>query len=209
MKTLSTTILFCLLGINLVSAQSWSDRSSVQYDNDWIIGLGINAVYDSGSGAGDIFNVSDNWNFGIPFYLTVENHINNKFSIGAALTLNKIKEGKIIDGETILEGGNEAGYAAFDMALKYSFRELLDLKSLEPYAFGGLGVTYIGDYQTEENPEIRKGNSRMTLNTGLGCNYWLSKDWGINLNLTGKFGIGSDVTNQIQTNIGLLYRIKS
>jgi hypothetical protein len=209
MKTLSTTILFCLLGINLVSAQAWSDRSSVQYDNDWIIGLGINAVYDSGLGAGDIFNVNDNWNFGIPFYLTVENHINNQFSIGAALTLNKIKEGKIIDGETVLEGGNEAGYAAFDLALKYSFRELLGLVSLEPYAFGGLGVTYIGDYQTEENNEIRKGVSRMTLNTGLGCNYWLSKDWGINLNLTGKFGIGSDVTNQIQTNIGLLYRIKS
>ncbi|MFT6127825.1 MAG: hypothetical protein ACJAVA_002321 [Flavobacteriaceae bacterium] len=202
MKKVAPSILLSLLCLHLLSAQGWSDQSSSQRENDWSIGFGFNAVYDSGYGAKDLFTASDHWNFGTPFYISAENYINNQFSIGATLSFNHIKEGKVIDGETILKGGNEAGYAAFDLALKYSFRELLNLKYLEPYAFVDPGGTHIGDHQTEENNEIKKGNSRMTLNTGLGCNYWLSKNWGINLNLTTKFGIGSNVSNQLQTNIG-------
>lgn len=209
MKKVATSILLSLLFINLLSAQDWSDRSNSQHENEWSIGFGVNAVYDSGTSAEDIFNVSDNWNFGTPFYISAENYINNQFSIGATLSFNFIKEGKVLDGETILKGGNEAGYVAFDLAVKYSFRDLLKLKTFEPYVFVGLGFTHIGDYQTEENNQLIKGKGRMTLNTGLGANYWFSSTWGINLNLAGKFGVGSNVTNQIQSNIGLLYWIKS
>jgi hypothetical protein len=207
MKTLSTTILFCLLGINLLSAQAWSDRSGSQYDNDWSLGFGFNGIDDSGKGAKDLFNVSDNWNFAFPFYLTIENHINNQFSVGATLSFNEIKEGKVIDRETILKGGNEAGYFAFDLAGKYSFRDLLNLRAFEPYVFVGFGVIQIGDYQTEENNELREAKSRMTFNSGLGANYWFSSTWGINLNLAGKFGVGSDVSNQLQSSLGVLYHL--
>tara|TARA_R110000787_G_scaffold59922_4_gene135828 strand:- start:2687 stop:3325 length:639 start_codon:yes stop_codon:yes gene_type:complete len=210
MKKVATTILLSLLCIHFLSAQAWSDRTSSQYDKDWSIGFGINGVNDSGTGVEDLFNVSDNWNFGIPFYVSAENYINNQFSVGATLSFNYIREGKVIDGETILKGGNEAGYAALDIAVKYSFRDLLKLKSFEPYISAGLGVTYIGDYQTEENNQITLAKSRMTINSGLGCNYWFSSTWGINLNLAGKFGLGSKdstVSNQLQSNIGVLYHL--
>jgi hypothetical protein len=209
MKKAATSILLSLLCLQLLSAQGWSERSSSQHENDWSIGLGFNAVYDSGTSAKDLFNVSDNWNFGTPFYISAENYINNQFSIGANLSFNYIKEGKIIDGETILKGGNEAGYVAFDLAVKYSFRDLLKLKAFEPYVFVGLGFTHIGDYQTEENIQRIKGKGRMTFNTGLGANYWFSSTWGINLNLAGKFGVGSDVTNQLLNSLGVLYRLNN
>ena len=207
MKKLATSILFSLLCVHFLSAQGWSDRTSSQYDNDWSIGFGINGINDSGTSAEDLFNASDNWNFGNPFYVSAENYINNQFSIGAILSFNKIKEGKKIDGETILEGANEAGYAALDLAVKYSFRDLLKLKAFEPYVFAGLGVTYIGDYQTEENIEIKEAKSRMTINTGLGANYWFSSNWGINLNIAGKIGIGPNISNQLQASLGVLYRL--
>ncbi|MFT4683777.1 MAG: hypothetical protein ACI8RP_000244, partial [Urechidicola sp.] len=54
-----------------------------------------------------------------------------------------------------------------------------------------------------------KGKGRMTFNTGLGANYWFSSTWGINLNLAGKFGVGSDVTNQLQNSLGVLYRLNN
>lgn len=208
-KKLTTTFLFCLIGMQFVTSQNAIDTTSVQYKDDWVIGLGFNAVNDSGKGAKDFFNVRDNWNFGIPFYVSVENYLNNQFSVGANLSFNKIREGKLLDGQTILAGGNEAGYAAIDLAVKYSFRDVFKLKSLEPYVFLGAGVTYIGDYQTEQNNDIIKGISRLTINTGIGCNYWFSSTWGVNLNLAGKFGVGKNVTNQVQSSLGVLFHFKN
>ncbi len=208
MKKLTYTLLFCLLGAHLVSAQEWNHRHSRQYDNDWSLGFGINGVSDSGLGISELFNDIDYWNFGNPIYINAENYINNQFSVGFNLSFNKYKSKKRIDLQWILEN-NEASYVAFDFAIKYSFRDLLNSKKFEPYVFIGAGYTHIGEYKVYNTDQAILAKGRMTFNTGLGANYWFNSDWGINLNIAGKFGIGSTVTNQLQPSIGVLYHLNN
>ncbi len=204
MKKLSTSILLSLFFIQLLSAQEWNDRPISHFKNDWSIGFGFNAVNDAGSGFSEFFNVSDDWNFGNPIYVSAEYFLNNKFSVGATLSFNKYKEGKKIDSGIVLKG-HEASYVAFDLAGKYSFRELLKSNAFEPYVLVGTGYTYIGDFITDRRVSPARG--RGTFNTGIGCNYWFSPNWGLNAGLTGKIGIGGYVTNQFQSSIGVVYSI--
>ena len=117
-----------------------------------------------------------------------------------------------MNGEKILgkdKGGNDAGYLAFDMNVKYSFSKLLDSNAFEPYLFTGVGVSHFGDYYTQENPaELIEDISIFTFNAGLGMNYWFSSTWGVNLNATGKWGVAAKSTNHLQSSIGVLYHIK-
>ena len=117
-----------------------------------------------------------------------------------------------MNGEKIIgedQGGNDAGYMAFDMNVKYSFSKLLNSNAFEPYAFIGAGVSHFGDYKTQENPtELIEDISIFTFNAGLGMNYWFSSTWGVNLNATGKWGVATASTNHLQSSIGVLYHIK-
>mgnify|MGYP000595253411 CR=1 FL=1 len=116
------------------------------------------------------------------------------------------------DGQTILgedEGGNDAGYFAVDLALKYSFGELLDSNVFDPYLSVGAGLSHFGDYTTKEKPsETIVSQDIFTVNAGLGMNFWFSSNWGVNLNATGKWGIAATSTNHLQSSIGVLYHIK-
>ena len=124
------------------------------------------------------------------------------------LSFNYFTEGKVFEGETILgkdEGGNDAGYTAFDLALRYSF---LKSKTFEPYVSVGTGVSHFGDYQTQENPAVSvEPINIFTLNAGLGMNIWFSATWGVNLNVAGKWGVAKDYTNHSQGSIGVLYSL--
>lgn len=205
MKKLSATILFSILCIQFLSAQQWDERTNSHDSNDWSIGIGVNGVNDSGESFKEIFNVSDYWNFGTPIYVNAEYYINNKFSIGATVSFNKYKEGKVVDHDIILKD-HEASYIAFDLAGKFSFRELLKSKAIEPFVFIGAGYTNIGDHESVIEGVI-PAEGRMTLNAGLGCNYWFSPNWGLGVNALGKYGLGEGVTNQSQVSLGILYAI--
>ncbi|MFK5982679.1 MAG: hypothetical protein QM499_07180 [Flavobacteriaceae bacterium] len=213
MKNLILNLFFIALTINLVNAQSgWSKRDVVHQKNDINIGLGLNIVADSGLGFEELFNASDNWNFGNPFALSVEYYFNNKISIATVFSLNKYKEGKNIDSGIILKD-NEATYFASDVIAKYSFRELLKLNRLEPYVFLGLGYTNIGEHKViyeETQIELSKpAVSTMTTNIGLGLNYWFSERFAFYVNAQGKFGLSSEATNQIQYSFGGTYTLNN
>ena len=116
-----------------------------------------------------------------------------------------------MDGQNILgddEGGNDAGYFAVDLALKYSFGKLLDSNVFDPYLSVGAGLSHFGDYTTKERPsETIVSQDIFTLNAGLGMNFWFSSNWGVNLNAAGKWGIAATYTNHIQGRLGVLYKI--
>ena len=202
MKKFTTSLLFSLLCFQLLSAQNWDDRTHNQ--SDWVLGIGINGVYDAKSN--DFFSINEKWNLGNPIYVSAEYFLNNKFSVASILSFNKYKEGKIIDKQTILKN-HEASYVAFDLAGKYSFRDLLNSNAFEPYVLLGAGYTHIAEYKTEGNDQIIPAKGRMTLNAGIGLNYWLSEDWGLNINGIGKFGLRNGVTNQLQASLGVLFKI--
>ena len=211
MKKISFTILLSVLCINLMSAQkdkNWSERTN-PLENQWVVGFGVNAINNSDAQFKDLSN-SDHWAFAkIPFYVSAETTVASNLSVGATLSFNYFTEGKIYEGKTILgkdEGGNDAGYTAFDLALRYSF---LKSKTFEPYLSVGTGVSHFGDYRTQENPAVEvEPINIFTLNAGLGMNIWFSATWGVNLNASGKWGLAKDYTNHSQASIGVLYSIK-
>lgn len=212
MKKISYILLLTLISINIISAQKWNDRNYAQENSQWILGFGVNALNNSGDVTKNLTK-ADNWTFArIPFYVSAELIFDGQFSVGSILSLNYFTDGKFMNGEKIIgedQGGNDAGYMAFDMNVKYSFSKLLNSNAFEPYAFIGAGVSHFGDYKIQENPtELIEDISIFTFNAGLGMNYWFSSTWGVNLNATGKWGVATASTNHLQSSIGVLYHIK-
>ena len=216
MKKISYILLLTLISINIISAQKsdrkWNDRNNTQENSQWILGFGVNALNNSGDVTKNLTK-ADNWTFAkIPFYLSAELIFDGQFSVASTLSLNYFTDGKFMNGEKIIgedQGGNDAGYLAFDTNVKYSFSKLLNSNAFEPYAFIGAGVSHFGDYKTQENPaELIEDISIFTFNAGFGMNYWFSSTWGVNLNATGKWGVAATSTNHLQSSIGVLYHIK-
>lgn len=212
MKKLSFTILLSVMCINLIGAQKsnieWDDRSN-HSENQWTLGFGVNTINNSDAQFKDLTNV-DHWAFSrVPFYVSAETSVANKLRVGAMLSFNYTSEGTVFEGQTILgpdEGGNDAGYTAFDLSLKYSF---LSSDAFEPYLSVGTGISHFGDYITKENPSLAvQPINLFTVNAGLGMNIWFSTTWGINLNATGKWGVAKEYTNHSQASVGVLYSIK-
>lgn len=205
MKNEITTILITILFVNLVNSQS--NSIDVSHENVWSFGIGVNGVDDSGRDFREVFNISGAWNFETPLLLNAEYYLDNKFSISSALSFNKYKADKLVDG-AILESGLDPSYFAIDFSGKYSFRDLLNTNAFEPYCFLGAGYTKIGEYRTNISNGIIQAKGRMTANLGFGANYWMSENWGLNTSFASKFGLGGGVTNQFQFGFGLKYLIQ-
>ena len=186
--------------------KKWNDRNDANYNNNWSFGFGFNTVNMS-SNSKDLFD-SDNRAFSKnPFYLSAEYYINNQISLEGTLSFNTFSEGTKIVGKTILKG-SEANYIAADLALKYSFGDLLKLNALEPYVFVGAGNSHVGTYRTEESPAVQVNQKNIfTFNAGIGMNYWFSSSWAINLNGTAKWASASGNANHLQASIGAVYSL--
>ena len=215
MKKISFTILLGILCINLISAQNdkgWNDRNNpsaeAENTNQWTLGFGVNAVNNSDGQFEELTN-SDHWAFArIPFYLSAEASVGSNFSVGTMVSFNYFTDGKVYEGQTILgedKGGNDAGYLAVDLNLRYSF---LNSNTFEPYVSVGTGLSHFGDYTTQAGTYYNNPIDIFTLNAGLGMNVWFSPTWGVNLNATGKWGVATEYTNHSQASIGILYSIK-
>ena len=122
MKKLSLLLLF-VLAVHTMSAQNEQDfieKTSTGNDagSQWIFGLGINLAYNSDKQFEDLFS-NDNYAFGgVPLYISAETNIANKWTAKAVLSSNRWKDGKVYEDQTIFgksEGGNDAGYLAFDI----------------------------------------------------------------------------------------------
>ena len=210
MKKISFTILLSILCINLISAQKdkvWNDRNNPVDGYQWTLGFGVNAVNNSNAQFEELTN-SDHWAFArIPFYLSAEASVGSNFSVGTMVSFNYFTDGKVYEGQTVLgedKGGNDLGYLAVDLNLRYSF---LNSNTFEPYVSVGTGVSHFGDYTTQAGTSFNPIDI-FTLNAGLGMNVWFSPTWGVNLNATGKWGVATEYTNHSQASIGILYNIK-
>ena len=186
--------------------KKWNDRNDANYNNNWSFGFGFNTVNMS-SNSKDLFD-SDNRAFSKnPFYLSAEYYLNNQFSMEGTLSFNTFSEGTKIVGKTILKD-SEANYIAADLALKYSFGDLLKLNALEPYVFVGAGNSHVGTYKTEETPAVQVNQKNIfTFNAGIGMNYWFSSTWALNLKGTAKWASASGNANHLQASIGAVYSL--
>lgn len=209
MKKITIPILFTILCMQLVSAQTWRTGSNIFNENKGlIVGVGFNAVNDASSIK--IFDM-DYWNFSNPFSVSVEYQIDSEFSVAFIASFNRFNEGKNINGYIVSEGSGTS-YSAFDLLGKYSFHDLLNSNDFEPYALLGLGHTqtssFVGDYYEGVYEDITyPAQGNMTFNAGIGCNYWFSPTVGANINGMVKVGLGNNVPSQIQASLGVLFRI--
>ncbi|MDA9803138.1 hypothetical protein N9B77_00255 [Flavobacteriaceae bacterium] len=203
-------MLAILAASQLVTAQNskkWSKRAET-IASSWVLGAGFNTVNNSGAGFKELTN-SDHWAFGkIPFYGSVETNFANKWRAKVTLSFNYFKDGKAFNGEILngeSDGGNDAGYAAFDLAAQYYF---LKSKKYVPYLLAGMGLSHFGDYSTTQEPLIVIAPlTVVTLNAGFGINYWFSKTWGINAQVMGKWSLGVKNNNHSQASIGAIYKL--
>jgi len=198
-------IVLSFLWITALHCQTFNTHKSEK----WLLGIGVNFIEDNGLKA----DIGTSIHFSNPLSLSAEYTVKNNWSINGSLSFNKYKAGKLVDGSLLLNE-SDANYIAFDVSTKYYVSEALNISNIEPYALAGMGYTNIGSYQVslanstaiKEIPQV----GRLTLNTGVGTNYWFSNSWGLNLNLMGKFGIKSGenkeyISNQLQFSFGFIY----
>ena len=228
------------LWISFANAQNSGNKRVNDHYGNWSLGAGINMVDDSGMKGKDFFNTKENWNVSNPYLVSVEYYLDNQWSIFASGSTNKFVSGKNIDSTGVIVKGFDADYFAADLATRFSIGDMFSSYNFDFYMFLGFGYNKIGSYKldpfiidppvdidvvpdeiieipTDENgfydiPEVGK----MTLNGGVGFNYWFAETWGLNFNFTGKVGLPSgefksepnSVSNHAQFSLGLIYFLK-
>lgn len=186
MRILRDFILTICAGVFFLSAQE---------SDPIVIGVGINAVDNSGSRFSELLNINDNWNLSRLAKVTVEKRFDFDYGIIGALSMNKFNIGKKINSE---QNQISLGYLSLDIMLKnYTTNYILDPKHAiyEGFVAAGLGANLIGS-------ELAK-----TINVGFGINFYLDFDLRLNLQTIGKFSIDSATSgnaNHIQHSITLI-----
>jgi len=203
LKLLLFIFLFTTLNIN---AQSGNNKpfnlKRFLKKTPWTFNVGGHVIDDDGQPFSDLFNVSKSWNF-LPFpsRVAVEAYLNNGFSGQIECAYTKINPGKIINSNEI-KNTESFDFFNTDVNCKYNFDKYLGNKPwFSAYTVGGLGFTHHGFIE-------KKYRNTCTINLGIGFNFWLYENLGLNLNSTAKFSVILQNTNYLQHSIGIIYRYK-
>ncbi|MEK6485595.1 outer membrane beta-barrel protein, partial [Myroides odoratimimus] len=162
-------------------------------DHPWAVTVGANAVDTKVSSAkgfahrtGGYFK-TDNWNI-LPSvsYLNVARYLGDGFSLGLVGSVNKID--KFIKSEA--EGyekynPGDLTYYGIDAEVKYSFKEILKSKVVDPFILVGGGYTFMGDA------------SQGTVNGGAGLNFWFTKNVALTVQSTYKHSFSDSRTPDV------------
>ena len=187
-------LLFAVMVLMTVSSQAQDSN------NPWALSFGVNAIDTRASAGGgknwldahvsQPFNVSENWNI-LPSvsYLSVARSVGSNFSVGLQGSINKIDKFVVFDPTA--PGHNSSGYVVsnpgdlmyygIDANVKYSFKNLIKSKIIDPSLRVGGGYTFFGD------------NSYGTVNPGAGLTFWFTENVGLALETTYKKSFGDRV----------------
>ena len=185
-------------GMVLMTVSSQAQDSN----NPWALSFGVNAVDTRASAGGgknwldqhvsQPFNISENWNI-LPSvsYLGVARSVGNNLSVGIQGSINKIDKFVVFDPTA--PGHNSSGYVVtnpgdlmyygIDANVKYSFKNLIKSKVIDPSLRVGGGYTFLGD------------NSFGTVNPGAGLTFWFTENVGLALETTYKKSFGDRNAN--------------
>ncbi|MHC5354466.1 OmpA family protein [Myroides sp. LJL115] len=139
-------------------------------DHPWSVSIGANAVNTKVSSAkgfshrmGGYFNTSDYNILPSVSYLNVARYLGDGFSLGITGSVNKITKFIAPESQGYLKyNPGDLMYYGIDAEIKYSFKELLNSKVVDPFLLVGGGYTFLGTA------------SAGTVNGGLGFNFWFS-----------------------------------
>lgn len=230
-------VVFVTFCISTMNAQSKGNKRVNSFYGNWSLGAGINVVDDSGTKGKNFFNVEENWNLSSPFTVSIEYYIDNQWSISTTGSMNNYVSGKNIDSLGLVAKGFTADYFAVDLSTRFYFGDLFSSYAFDTYMFLGVGYNQIGRYKIDpfkvDQPidvdtlpnEINgipidengfydmPAVDKITLNAGVGFNYWFAKKWGLNFNFSGKVAIRNDepkigpnsISNHAQFSVGVIY----
>jgi outer membrane protein OmpA-like peptidoglycan-associated protein len=178
------------LAVMMVLAMSSQAQDS---NNPWALSFGVNAVDTKGGAGGgknefdshvsQAFDVKNNWNI-LPSvsYLSLARSVGNNFSVGIQGSINKID--KFVRYDLTAPNRNNQNYVVvnpgdlmyygIDANVKYSFKNLIKSKVIDPSLRVGGGYTFLGD------------KSFGTVNPGAGLTLWFSENVGLALETTYK-----------------------
>lgn len=177
-------------------------------DHPWAVTIGANAVNTKVSSAkgfshkmGGYFQTSD-WNI-LPSisYLNVSRYLGDGFSLGVVGSVNKIEKFISDESEGYLKyNPGDLSYYGIDAEVKYSFKELLNTKVVDPFLLVGGGYTFMGDA------------SAGTVNGGLGLNFWFTQNIALTVQSTYKHSFDDtrdpnvDVASHMQHFMGIRFQ---
>ena len=191
----------------VVLLMSFSTTFAQDKNNPWAVTIGANAVdlYPVGENApqGDYFdeyfNVTDHWNvFPSLSTISISRYLSDGFTFTATGSLNRIDKVGSVDvpgsDESIIATVDDLTYYGLDGRVSYSFMDLINSKSIDPYLGVGGGYTWVDD--------IGAG----TLNGSLGFRYWFSEKIGIDVNSTYKHAFEDYLPKHFQHSVGLVLK---
>lgn len=171
----------------------FSNANAQDENNPWAIGVGVNAVdfYPVGEDAplgeyfDEYFNATDHYNI-LPSLssISVGRYLGEGFSFVAAGTINRID--KVGDASA-----DDLSYYGLDGTVKYSFGNILNSKTFDPYLGVGGGYTWVND--------IGAG----TLNGTLGLNLWFTENIGLTVQSSYKHAFEDYLAKHFQHTAGL------
>ncbi|MBU2926651.1 OmpA family protein [Winogradskyella psychrotolerans] len=186
---------------------SFSTSNAQDKNNPWALGFGANAVdfYPVGEDTpqgeyfDEYFNVSDHWNI-LPSVstLSVSRYLSDGFIFTAKGSLNRIdKFGSNFDPMTGEESTNKVDdltYYGLDGRVSYSFMDIINSKTFDPYLGVGGGYTWVDD--------IGAG----TVNGTLGFKVWFTEKLGLDIQSTYKHSFEDYLPTHFQHSIGVTFK---
>ncbi|WP_179337418.1 OmpA family protein [Winogradskyella ludwigii] len=186
---------------------SFSTTNAQDKNNPWAIGFGANAVdfFPVGEDApqgeyfDEYFNVTDHWNI-LPSLSTVSvsRYLSDGFTFTATGAINRIdKFGSNSDPITGKESTNKVDdltYYSLDGRVSYSFMNIINSKTFDPYLGVGGGYSWLD--------EIGAG----TLNGTLGFKYWLTENFGFDVQSTYKHSFEDYLPKHFQHSVGVTFK---
>ncbi|REG89474.1 OmpA family protein [Winogradskyella sediminis] len=186
---------------------SFSTSNAQDKNNPWAITFGANAVdfYPVGEDTpqgeyfDEYFNVSDHWNI-LPSIstLSVSRYLSDGFTFTAKGSINRIdKFGSNFDpitGEESTNNVDDLTYYGLDGRVSYSFMDIINSKTIDPYLGVGGGYTWVDD--------IGAG----TVNGTLGFKVWFSEKLGLDVQSTYKHAFEDYLPTHFQHSVGLTFK---
>ena len=188
-----------LCAMFLLITKNASSQTCCENNNPWIIGFGINVIYDSGEKVSGFLDFNENYHFSNPFRLSIEKRFKDDFGFEISGTSNRYLEGKSINGLTVQE---DISFLGLEGVFKYYItnRYLNIYRAIyEGYIGSGLGISFFDN----------TGATYANLNFGV--NYYLSESIYLNGQVNGNFSISNNDnvvgSNYIQYNLGLIIKL--
>ena len=199
-----TLFLFLIGGFLSLQSQAQESRSNDSINemhSTLILKLGANLVDSTGdTDPFTPFSDFDQMAFSNNYNVELEYRFSKWFGMAVSMSNNKwIANKGNIDGVIV---NTDQKYLALDLDLKFYYDERFDWFDrndwVELYLHGGLGTV------------VQANSSGVSLNLGPGVNFWITKQFGVNVNSTGKWLLnhGDNLynSNHFQYSASLMYR---